>query len=87
MHTQTLREKMINEFLGRWFLLGGMPSSDTYKRTMWATNDALSALPAVYHLTLRKGLPEDGANDRLITAGHEWLLRQWFGKPSFARSD
>ncbi|MBP9749912.1 MAG: hypothetical protein KBD21_04230 [Candidatus Pacebacteria bacterium] len=81
MNTQTLRARIIAEFLDRWFLLGGMPSSDTYKRTMWSTDDALAALPATYHLTLRKGLDEEGANDRLITAGHEWLLRQWFGKP------
>lgn len=81
MNIATLRANMVAEFLDRWFLLGGMPASDTYKRTMWATDDALAALPAAHHLTLRKGLPEEGANDRLITAGHEWLLRQWFGKP------
>lgn len=81
MNTQQLREKMIQEFLGRWFLLGGIPASDTYKRTMWDTDEDLAAKRASYHLTMRKGLPENGANNRLIVAGHEWLLRQWFGRP------
>ncbi|MBI2463112.1 MAG: hypothetical protein HYV65_02665 [Candidatus Spechtbacteria bacterium] len=75
------RKAMIGEFLQRWFLLGGFISSDTYKRTMWSANYDLSRSPAAYHLTLRKGLPETGANNRLIMAGHEWMLRQWFLKP------
>jgi len=75
------RNNMIKEWLGRWFLLGGFISSDTYKRTMWESDEALSATWAAYHLTLRKGLPETGANNRLIMAGHEWLLRQWFLRP------
>jgi nicotinic acid phosphoribosyltransferase len=48
---------------------------------MWSADEKLSACDAAYHLTLRKGLPEQGAEDRLIMAGHEWLLRQWFLKP------
>lgn len=75
------RERMIVEFLSRWFLLGGIISSDTYKRTMWAADEDLSQKFAAYHLTLRKGLPETGADKQLIMAGHEWMLRQWFGKP------
>ncbi len=75
------RKIMINQFLSSWFLLGGFLSSDTYKRTMWAVDENLSALPASYSLTLRKGLPESGADNRLIMAGHEWLLRQYFLKP------
>ena len=75
------RQGMIEEFLSRWFLLGGIISSDTYKRTMWRVDEKLSQKDAAYHLTMRKGLPENGANDRLIMAGHEWLLRQWFYKP------
>ncbi len=81
MNIPALRARMIDEFLGRWFLLGGMPSSDTYKRTMWSASDTLAALTASYHLTLRTGLPETGAGGRLIAAGHEWLLRQWFYRP------
>ena len=75
------REEMIRGFLSSWFLPGGFLSSDTYKRTMWSADEALSSLRASYHLTLRKGLPEPGANERLIMAGHEWLLRQYFLKP------
>jgi nicotinic acid phosphoribosyltransferase len=75
------RKEMIEEFLASWFIAGGFPSSDTYKRTMWSVDEELSASDAAYHLTMRKGLPEPGAKDRLIMAGHEWLLRQWFLKP------
>ena len=75
------RKKMIKNFLSSWFLMGGFLSSDTYKRTMWAADEKLSSLHASYHLTLRKGLPETGANDKLIMSGHEWLLRQNFLKP------
>lgn len=75
------RSRMIREFLNRWFLLGGFISSDTYKRTMWSADDEIARMDAAYHLTFRRGLQETGANDRLIMAGHEWLLRQWFAKP------
>lgn len=78
---QTKRKEMIQEFLDSWFLPGGFISSDTYKRTMWSADEDLSALEASYHLTFRKGLPETGANNRLIMAGHEWLLRQYFLRP------
>jgi nicotinate phosphoribosyltransferase len=79
------RKEMIEEFLASWFIGGGFPSSDTYKRTMWSADEGLSACDAAYHLTMRKGLPEPGANGRLIMAGHEWLLRQWFLKPLIKR--
>ena len=75
------RKEMINEFLSSWFLLGGFLSSDTYKRTMWSADEELSSLHSAYHLTLRKGLPETGADKRLIMSGHEWLLRQYFLRP------
>lgn len=75
------RAQMVQEFLDRWFLLGGFVSSDTYKRTMWSADPRLARMDASYHLTLRKGLEETGANNRLIMAGHEWMLRQWFAKP------
>ncbi len=75
------RQEMIQEFLASWFLLGGMISSDTYKRTMWSADETLSSLEASYHLTFRKSLPETGADNRLIMAGHEWLLRQYFLEP------
>lgn len=82
------RQEMIQQFLSAWFLFGGMISSDTYKRTMWKSeegveypDDEICGMPASYHLTLRKGLPETGANNRLVMAGHEWMLRQWFLKP------
>lgn len=83
---QIKRMEMIKEFQRRWQLLGGMISSDTYKRTMWSKDEKLSQMWAAYHLTLRKGLSEPGAGDQLIMAGHEWMLRQWFEQP-FKRSD
>jgi hypothetical protein len=30
---------------------------------------------------MRKGLPEPGANNQLIMAGHEAMLAQWFHRP------
>lgn len=78
---QTKRKEMVQEFLSSWFLLGGLISSDTYKRTMWSADENLSNLEASYHLTFRKSLIETGADDRLIMAGHEWLLRQYFLRP------
>ncbi|NLD39331.1 MAG: hypothetical protein GX654_20945 [Desulfatiglans sp.] len=75
------RKEIIAEFLSSWFIGRGFLSSDTYKRTMWSVDERLSACDAAYHLTMRKGLPEPGAEGRLIMAGHEWLLRQWFLKP------
>ena len=85
-HIKTKREELIQEFLSGWYILGGLISSDTYKRTMWSADEDLSWMRAAYHLTFRKGLPETNANNRLIMAGHEWLLRQWFLKP-FKRHD
>lgn len=78
---ESKRRQAISQFLGGWSLLGRLISSDTYKRTMWATDDELSQMFAAYHLTARRGLPETGAKDRLIMAGHEWMLRQWFLRP------
>ncbi|MFC1494215.1 hypothetical protein ACFL6W_02945 [Thermodesulfobacteriota bacterium] len=78
---QAKRKEMIQEFLSSWFLMGGLISSDTYKRTMWSADESLSGLEASYHLTFRKSLPETGADNRLIMAGHEWLLRQYFLRP------
>lgn len=75
------RNEMIQDFLSRWFLFGGLPMSDTYKRTMWGTDTDLSLTRAAYHLTMRKGLNETRANNQLIMCGHEWLLRQWFLRP------
>jgi nicotinic acid phosphoribosyltransferase len=42
--------------------------------------------PACYTLTFRRGLPEPGANNRLVMAGHEAMLAQWFHRP-LKRSD
>lgn len=75
------REEMIRDFLSSWFILGGLISSDTYKRTMWSADESLSGTDAAYHLTFRKGLPEKGSGSGLIMAGHEWLLRQYFLRP------
>src|SRR5437764_2027505 len=76
------RDRMRDEFFGKLFLLGGFPgATDTYKRTMWAAVPDVALQPAAYTLTFRKGLPEPGADNRLVMAGHEALLAQWFHRP------
>jgi nicotinic acid phosphoribosyltransferase len=76
------RAAMREEFFAKLFLLGGwLGGTDTYKRTMWAAVPDLAVARAGYTLTLRKGLPEPGAGDQLIMAGHEALLAQWFHHP------
>src|SRR5437899_5198997 len=76
------RAELRDEFFGRLFLLGGfIGATDTYKRTMWSAVPDLATLRACYTLTMRKGLPEPGADDRLIMAGHEAILAQWFHRP------
>src|SRR5262245_48235692 len=70
------------EFLPRHFLLGGWPGgTDTYKRTMWAAVPEVAVARAGYSLVMRKSLPEPGAGDQLIMAGHEAMLAQWFHRP------
>lgn len=76
------REELRQEFLARHFVLGGWPgSTDTYKRTMWAAVPDIALTRAGYTLTMRKGLPEAGAGNQLIMAGHEAMLAQWFHRP------
>lgn len=73
------REELRQEFLARHFLLDGWPgATDTYKRTMWAAVPDIALARAGYTLTMRKGLPEAGAGNQLIMAGHEAMLAQWF---------
>jgi nicotinic acid phosphoribosyltransferase len=81
------REAMRAEFFGKLFLLGGwVGGTDTYKRTMWAAVPDIALQPASYSLTFRKPLPEPGAGNRLVMAGHEPMLAQWFHRP-LTRSD
>src|SRR5215218_3755431 len=76
------RAAMRDEFYGKLFLLGGfLGGTDTYKRTMWAAVPDIAVQRAGYSLTLRKGLPEEGAGNRHIMAGHEAMLAQWFHRP------
>src|SRR5262245_2170631 len=76
------RAELREEFLARHFVLGGWPgATDTYKRTMWAAVPDVARLRACYTLTMRKGLPEPGAGNQLIMAGHETMLAQWFHQP------
>ena len=76
------RAAMRAEFYGKFFLLGGWPgATDTYKRTMWAAVPDIALARACYTLTMRRGLPEPGADNQLIMAGHEALLAQWFHRP------
>jgi nicotinic acid phosphoribosyltransferase len=81
------RQQMRDEFFAKLFLLGGwLGGTDTYKRTMWAAVPDAALARACYTLTFRKGLPEQGADNRLVMAGHEALLAQWFHRP-LKRSD
>jgi nicotinate phosphoribosyltransferase len=76
------RAALREEFFARMFLLGGWPGgTDTYKRTMWAAVPDVAVARAGYALTMRKGLPEPGAGDQLVMAGHEAMLAQWFHRP------
>jgi nicotinic acid phosphoribosyltransferase len=78
----TKRAAMREEFFAKLFLLGGwLGGTDTYKRTMWAAVPDIALARAGYTLTMRKGLPEPGADDQLIMAGHEAMLAQWFHRP------
>src|SRR5258707_1592429 len=76
------RAAMREEFFSRHFLLGGwIGGTDTYKRTMWAAVPDIAVTRAGYGLTMRRGLPEPGADNQLLMAGHEAMLAQWFHRP------
>ncbi len=76
------RAAMRDEFFGKLFLLGGfIGGTDTYKRTMWTAVPDIAVQRAAYTLTMRRGLKEEGAGTRLIMAGHEAMLAQWFHRP------
>ncbi len=76
------RAAMREEFFARHFLLGGwLGGTDTYKRSMWAAVPDVALARAGYGLTMRRGLPEPGADNWLIMAGHEAMLAQWFHRP------
>lgn len=76
------RAVMREEFFAKLFLLGGwLGGTDTYKRTMWTAVPDIAVARAGYALTMRKGLPEPGAGNQLIMAGHEAMLAQWFFRP------
>lgn len=75
------RQEMIKEWLDRWFLLGELISTDCYKRTMWSSDEDLSNQRASYALFVRKNKLEEHPTEQLVMAGHEWILRQWFGRP------
>ena len=81
------RQQMREEFFAKLFVLGGWTgSTDTYKRTMWTAVPDIALMRACYTLTFRRPLPEEGADGRLIMAGHEAMLAQWFHQP-LRRSD
>jgi len=76
------RNQLREEFFAGHFLLGGfVGGTDTYKRTMWSAVPDLATVRACYTLTMRKGLPEPGADNQLVMAGHEAMLAQWFHRP------
>src|SRR3984957_3244285 len=81
-HFAAKRSAMREEFFAKLFLLGGwIGATDTYKRTMWAAVPDIAVQRAAYTLVMRKGLPEAGADNQLIMAGHEAMLAQWFHRP------
>lgn len=81
------RNQMREELFANLFALGGwIGATDTYKRTMWAAVPDIAVMKAAYALTFRKPLPEEGADNQLIMAGHEAMLAQWFHRP-LQRSD
>lgn len=81
------RTAMREEFFDKLFALGGwIGATDTYKRTMWAAVPGIAVQRAGYSLTFRKPLPEPGAGNQLVMAGHEAMLAQWFRRP-LKRSD
>jgi nicotinic acid phosphoribosyltransferase len=53
---------------------------------MWAAVPDVALVRAGYGLTMRRGLPEPGAGQQLIMAGHEAMLAQWFHRP-LSRAD
>ena len=66
---------MRDEFFGKLFLLGGfLGGTDTYKRTMWSAVPDLAVARACYTLTMRKGLPEPGADNQLVSAFFRWVF-------------
>src|SRR5690348_4399535 len=76
------RAAMREDFFAKLFLLGGwLGGTDTYKRTMWAAVPDVARARAGYGLTMRHGLPEEGADNQLVMAGHEAMLAQWFHRP------
>src|SRR5262249_30334655 len=76
------REAMREEFFGKLFTVGGfIGATDTYKRTMWAAVPDIAVQRAGYTLTMRKGLPEAGAENRLIMAGQELMRASRFPRP------
>src|SRR5262245_40855182 len=76
------RVAMRDEFFAKLFLLGGfIGGTDTYKRTMWAAVPDIAVERAAHSLTMRKGIPETEAGNRLIMAGHEAMFAQWFHRP------
>src|SRR5215218_9369035 len=84
---ETKRAAMREEFFSKLFVLGGfVGGTDTYKRTMWAAVPDIAVQRAGYSLTMRKGLPEEGAGSRLVMAGHEAMLAQWFRDHSAIRA-
>jgi nicotinic acid phosphoribosyltransferase len=81
------RSAMREEFFDKLFALGGwIGATDTYKRTMWAAVPDIAVQHAGYSLTFRKPLPESGAGNQLVMAGHEAMMAQWFRRP-LKRSD
>jgi len=59
------RSAMREEFFAKLFLLGGwLGGTDTYKRTMWTAVPDIAVAHAGYALTMRKGLPEPGADQQ-----------------------
>ncbi len=77
-----MQAKMLKQWLKSFFLLGGMPVwTDTYKRTMTAADLRFATAPAAYSVTPRRAPQEFAPDKRMIMAGHEKILSQWFLQP------
>lgn len=56
-------------------------ATDTYKRTMSASNEIFAENFTCYSVSARRALNEKGANGRLVMAGLEATLYPWFMNP------
>ncbi|MBI5065320.1 DUF5598 domain-containing protein [Candidatus Woesearchaeota archaeon] len=69
------------EFWNKFQPVNRAAATDTYKRTMSGSSELFADSFACYNLAARKGIREEGANNRLIMAGLEKALYSFFMNP------